>query len=105
MTQLAALGKLPEAKLFPSEVRPEAIRALSIKPIEAAYWIEILPALSARGRADLVEAIEDSLAKTRRAERWSRDAGWRGALRKLDRRYAGGRLLALRKRLLPGRSP
>jgi hypothetical protein len=104
MTQLAALGKLPEAKLFPSEVRPEAIRALSIKPIEAAYWIEILPALSARGRADLVEAIEDSLAKTRRAERWSRDAGWRGALRKLDRRYAGGRLLALRKRLLPGRS-
>ncbi len=101
MTQLVALGKLSEAQLFPREVRPETIRAISIKPIEAAYWIEIVPALAARGREDLVEAIRERLAETRRFERWSRDEGWKGRLRKLDRRFLGGRLLGLRRRIVP----
>ncbi|HTO75795.1 MAG TPA: hypothetical protein VMQ61_06930 [Thermoanaerobaculia bacterium] len=105
MTQLVALGRLEETPHFPNEVGAEAIRRLSIKPVEAYYWNEILPLLGARGREDLVAAIRERLAETRRFERWSRDEGWKGRLRKLDRRFLGGRLLELRKRMLPAGYP
>jgi len=105
MTQLVALGKLPEARHFRSEVRPEDIGAISIKPVEAPYWTEILPALEARGRGDLVTAIRERLSQTRRFERWTLDEGWKGRLRRLDRRFLGGRVLGLRKRLFPGGHP
>ena len=57
------------------------------------------PHLRGRGRDDLAAAIESKLDESRRLQRWHADAGWKGRLRRLDRRLLGGRLLAARRRL------
>ena len=98
MTQLLAIGELDRARHFPArDVSAENIRAVSIGPHEAAYWMETLPPLFAVGRIDLVAAIEERLAALRRAELWRSDRGWKGALRRLDRRFLGGRLSRARR--------
>ena len=100
MTELLAIGRLAGARHFPSEdVTPGAIHRISIAPVEAPYWEETIPELAARGRDDLVAAIRGKVAEARRVARWVSDAGWRGRVRRLDRRYLGGRLLAIRQRL------
>jgi hypothetical protein len=100
MTELVALGSLSRARHFPpGGVSPERIRAVPVGAPEVAYWEEVLPELAARGRDDLVAAIRAKLAESRRLIRWARDEGWRGRLRRLDRRLFGGQLLALSRRL------
>jgi hypothetical protein len=99
MTCLYALG-LQGARHFPPwEIRPEMIRAVAMGPNDASYWIDALPALAAKGRNDLVRAIEEKLDQVRRDEAWHRDAGWKGRLRRLDRRLFGGKMTDLRRRL------
>jgi hypothetical protein len=96
MTCLAALDLSPRAKQFPpGELQSEAIRAIAIGPHEEAYWHDALPALRSNGRRDLVSAVEEKLAECRRAEAWHRESGWKGRLRRFDRRVLGGRLLRL----------
>jgi hypothetical protein len=99
MTSLLAIGKLSGARLFPErEVRPERIRALSISEYNLDYWSDLLPLLGRLGRPDLAGAIEEKLEETRRAGRWHAGVGWKGRLRRLDRRFFGGGLLQLRRR-------
>jgi hypothetical protein len=100
MSSLLAIGKLDLARRFPSaEVTAEMIRAVTLGEFDVDYWTDFLPLLAASGRTDLSDAIAEKLEETRRFVRWSSDAGWRGGLRKLDRRYLGGRLLKMRQRL------
>ena len=100
MTQLLAIGRLEDARSFPHRnVSPERIRSIPIGRVEAQYYVEALPGLAQRGRGDLVAAIEAKLRETERLERWSAEAGLTGRLRRFDRRFLGGRLLALRRRL------
>ena len=100
MTALIALGKLSQARQFPvREVRPESIRAVPIGEHDADYWLDFLPLLAPQGRADLARAVEESLEESRRVRLWHADAGWRGRLRRLDRRLLGGSLVDLRRRL------
>jgi len=102
MTQLLAIGRLEDARSFPHrDVPPERIRSVPIGPVEAQYYVEALPGLAQHGRGDLVAAIEAKLRETARLERWSAEAGLTGRLRRIDRRFLGGRLLALRRRLSP----
>ena len=102
MTQLVAIGRLEEARSFPHhDVSPERIRSVPIGSVEAQYYVEALPGLAQRGRGDLVAAIEAKLQEIARLERWSADEDWKGRLRRLDRRFLGGRLVALRRRLSP----
>ena len=75
------------------------MRAVTIGEHDADYWRDLLPFLAARRRADLVEAIRETLEESRLLVRWSADTGWKGSLRRLDRRYLGGRLLRMRRRL------
>jgi hypothetical protein len=100
MTSLLAIGALDRARRFPHrDVVPERVRAVTIGEHDADYWRDLLPLLAERGRADLVDAIRVKLEESRVFVRWSADTGWKGSLRKLDRRYLGGRLLRMRRRL------
>jgi hypothetical protein len=98
MTALAGLGKLEEAREFPRRViGPADIEALSISPHYSAYWADVLPLLGPR--PDLARAVEAKLERARRDSGWFDDRGWKGAIRRLDRKLLGGRLLDLRRRL------
>ncbi|HEY1251817.1 MAG TPA: hypothetical protein VGH97_11555 [Thermoanaerobaculia bacterium] len=100
MTQLVAIGRLEEARSFPHrDVTPAMIRAVPVTPVDALYYGNLSEALAQRGRLDLVRALQEKLREMERLARWSVDAGWTGRLRRLDRRYLGGRLLALRRKL------
>lgn len=99
MTALVALGKLQDARLFPARgLTPELLRTARLDAHTAVYWDDCFPMLAKRGRTDLLDAIAEGRERTRRAALWSADAGWKGGLRRLDRRYLGGRLLKMRRR-------
>ena len=105
MTALVALGRLCDARLFPvQDVSPAMIAKVPIGPMYELYWTEVLPLLAQRGRFDLVEAIRSRLEEMAHLERWSQEEGWKGRLRRLDRRLFGGSLLKARQRLFPRRS-
>jgi hypothetical protein len=100
MTALLAIGKLEGALRFPARgVTPELLRAARLDEHTAVYWDDHLPLLGRRGHADLLAAIEEGRERTRGHARWEADEGFMGALRRLDRRYLGGRLLRIRRRL------
>ena len=100
MTALVALGKLEGARLFPARgVTPELLRRARLDELTEVYWDDFLPLLAQRGRTDLLDAIREGRERTRRDECWNADEGWKGSLRRLDRRYLGGRLLRMRRRL------
>jgi hypothetical protein len=67
-----ALGKLGDCPAFPlDDVDPEQVSALQIldeHPL--SYYAELLPALEARGRGDLVGAIENLITSYRPWSEW-----------------------------------
>ena len=100
MTALAGLGRLADAREFPMrDLGPEAIDAFSIGPHYAPYWRDILPLLREGKRDDLAAAVERQLAQADVEAKWFEDAGWKGKLRRADRRWLGGRLMTLRRAL------
>jgi hypothetical protein len=101
MVELLAIGALGRAARFPvSDVEPARILGIPIRSDEEDYWRDLLPALARIGRGDLVAAVREKLEEMRRYESWARDEGWKGRLRRLDRRFFGGRLVEARKKLL-----
>jgi hypothetical protein len=101
------LAGAPAAAFPPGLLEPEAVRAFPPDPHTAFFWRPLPPRLRQAGRNDLAEAIESKLAEMERVRAWTRDAGWRGRLRRLDRRYLGSALLGLRRAILhrPGSRP
>jgi hypothetical protein len=100
MTALVALGKLEDARLFPARgVTPELLRRARLDELTEVYWDDFLPLLEQRGRTDLLDAIREARERAGRDKSWNADEGWKGRLRRLDRRYLGGRLLRMRRRL------
>ena len=100
MTGLVALGRLADARTFRHrDVSPAMIRPMPMAAHDILFWKELLEPLDKRGRIDLVRAIEAKTEEARRLDHWARDAGWKGQLRKIDRRVLGGRLQELRRRL------
>lgn len=63
------------------------------------YWKELVPALESAGRSDLAAAVVAKIERCRLDRVRASDAGWKGRLRRFDRRYLGGRLLDARRRL------
>ncbi len=97
MTALAGHGKLAEAREFPQdELFPADLEAFAIPPHLTPYWRALLPLLRGK-RDDLATAVEVGLARAEREGEWFNDTGWKGGLRRLDRQFFGGRLLALRR--------
>ncbi len=104
MMELLAAGALADSETFPRDVTAEAIRNLpGVAPYRRLdyYWKPLVPAARRAGRPDLADAIQARLEINRIAEEWEQDRGWAGLLRRLDRRWLGGRALALRRRIAP----
>jgi hypothetical protein len=100
MTALAGLGRLADAREFPvRELSPDAIDAFPFGPHYAPYWRALLPLLRDGKRDDLAAAVERQLEDASRAGEWFQDAGWKGKFRRADRRWFGGRMMALRRAL------
>ena len=80
MVAILALGGSLAGGSFPaSDVRAEDLRAISIPLGPDYHWRYFLPLLASRGREDLVRAIRPKLRTV--------------ALRRMDRRWFGGRLV------------
>ena len=103
MTALVALGRLEEALRFPPDAFSlDAVRRVAIGPHDVGYWAEVLPALEARGRTDVVALVRAKLVDARREASWHHHEGWKGRLRRLDRRHLDGRLVELSRRIRRG---
>ena len=103
MTALAALGALDRFTAFGGK-RPtgEAIEAMTFgySPQHFEFsWAPILAILEERGERELARAVRRKIAASREIERWHRNAGWKGTVRRLDRRYLGGSLVKLSRAL------
>ncbi len=101
MIELLVIGRLGEARHFPRHVvEPAMIAPLHLNEyVIEDYWKELVPPLAAIGRSDLVEAIRAKMEQAGRQRLWASDAGWKGRLRRFDRRFLGGRLMAARRQL------
>jgi hypothetical protein len=61
------------------------------------FWDDLPGPLHAIGRSDLARATNAFLSRARRQRRWEEERGWRGRLRRLDRRYLAGALQRLKR--------
>ena len=99
---LAGVDRPPS---FPcGRVRAEDIDALPPIPSSprlSYYWWELMDVLRASGRSDIRDAIGRMIERQRRADAWTGDRGWKGALRRVDRKVLGGALLKARRRWAP----
>jgi hypothetical protein len=103
MIDLDLAGALAPPAPFPEEVDPGLLEDLRVPAATVPFWKNFPARLRARGRGGLAANVERLLEESRRQERWFEERGWKGTLRRVDRRYLGGRLLAARRRLGPGR--
>ena len=85
---LSEEGPFGAADLDVSLIQPRFL-----DPLSTGHWEPFAPALRAKGRADLAAAAEITLRNARRKLDWLDDRGWKGGLRRIDRRILGGRLL------------
>ena len=65
----------------------------------AAFWTDIAETFRSREKPDLAAAAEDFVRRAWVADAWRLDRGWRGALRRFDRRCLGSALLRTSRRL------
>ena len=103
MTALEAFGSMRAARQFPfSRVSREMLESVSVTPHVSDYWFDLVEPLRVAGRDDLIAVIRRKLEQAERSKRWLEDSGWRGRLRRVDRKITGGRIVGLRRRF--GRS-
>ncbi len=98
LCELLAVGAVSRASTFAvRDVTPDSIRRL--RTVEASAirrWVDLRREL--RDRADLCAAIDDWIGRLRTAAEWHAEGNWKGRLRRIDRAWLGGRLLARRRR-------
>ena len=102
MLALMIAGMLRPPAPFPRDARPEDVAALRVRPTAGHFWVPLREPLRAIGRRDLAEAIDRLESRRVRLEDWLLDRGWRGLLRRADRRLLGGLLLRVRRAWNPG---
>ncbi len=81
------------------DVTAAHLEGLALRPQLLTFWEDFPAALRRRGRDDLAGAAERLLREGRKRADWLRDRGWRGGLRRLDRRFLRGRLLDASRRI------
>jgi len=101
---LAALG--PSAAAGASfermDVTPAAIDRLrpGLHPwAVAGFWTDLADTFRSKDRSELAAAADRFVARARVADAWRLDRGWKGALRRFDRRFLGSRLLRTSRRV------
>jgi hypothetical protein len=101
---LLVLGRLDRAAGFSEEsVTPEAIRAMPWTLGLVEYWGELVGPLTAIGRVDLARAAQDRIRDARAFRAWRDEKDWKGAVKRLDRRYLGGLVTAVARAARKGR--
>jgi len=90
-----AIGKLDQAETFP--VRQITPTMLHVIHIDNAHLLgfsnQLIENLRAIGRQDLADGLAKLNDAYVRRSRWEKDLGWRGALRRFDKKYLGGFLI------------
>ena len=100
MIALLLVDRLAKAGPFRrGDVDPGLLEGLALPPQLLTFWEGFPAALRRRGRDDLARAAERLVSDGRRRADWFRDRGWRGGLRRFDRRFLGGRLLDASRRI------
>ena len=99
MVELLVANALDRATAFPvRRVTAEMIDAVEPAQIRTErFWSDLTGPLEAVGRADLARATNAFVSRARRQRQWEDHSGWRGRLRRLDRRYLAGALQRLRR--------
>jgi hypothetical protein len=104
------IAGIPESARSAFAVRSAGVNAIdrlrsSVTPSIPYFWTEIVECLEETGRAELAAAGRRLLERSRRAADWQAENGWRGSVRRIDRRYLRGALLGTSRmiRSLPGR--
>ena len=99
---LLVAGELDHAVTFP-DAPLEAAMIAAIQPANTHvfpyFWAELIEPLRAAGRPDLADAVATRCRDERAARAWHADSGWKGRLRRIDRRWFGGRMLRWRRNL------
>lgn len=97
---LLACGSLERATTFPPmPLDRTAVDAVPSSDRTRYYWEELIEGVRDTGRDDLVIALEARARREAAGQAWFEDRGWKGALRRADRRWFGGRLLEWRRRM------
>jgi len=95
MLGFLAIGKLDQAETFP--VRQITPTMLHVIHIDNAHLLgfsnQLIENLRAIGRQDLADGLAKLNDAYVRRSRWEKDLGWRGALRRFDKKYLGGCLI------------
>jgi hypothetical protein len=91
-------GLRPPAPFEPEDLAKDRLESLALEPQVVRFWEPFPEALRRRGRGDLAQAADALLGAARRREAWFENRGWKGRLRRIDRRLFGGRLLRARRR-------
>jgi len=92
MTELLALGKLSGCQAFPTnDVSRELLESIQItNGLQDCIYQELVEPLSSQSRMDLVEVIDAKSAQYHRQLAWEEERDWKGAVKRLDRRFLRG---------------
>lgn len=95
MLGFLAIGKLDQADTFPvRQITPPMLHVIHVDNAHLlGFAQELIEQLRAIGRHDLADGLAALNADYVERSRWEKDVGWRGAVRRFDRIYLGGRLL------------
>jgi hypothetical protein len=101
---LAALGPAAAAaaSFERTEIAPAAIDRLrpGLHPwAVAGFWTDLADTFRSKDRSELAAAADRFVARAGIADAWRLDRGWKGALRRFDRRFLGSRLLRTSRRV------
>ncbi len=99
MTELLAAGKLAECSTFPvKDVSASLLETVTFNfPFEEAFFVELIKPLTEIGRVDLVQVIRSKAAQYRKRVVWEQERDWKGAIKRVDRRYLRSGLFRLYK--------
>jgi hypothetical protein len=65
----------------------------------AAFWTDLVEVFRSRGQDELAAAAARFVRRARVANTWGHDRGWKGTLRRFDRRFLDSALLRTSRRL------
>lgn len=94
MLELLAVGKLNAAESFPTQhIDPDLLETIKIRDDYVAVWYEeLLAPLAASGHHAIAERIQGKLAAYEKLRAWEQEEDWKGAVKRLDRKYLRGTL-------------
>ena len=94
MTELLVVGKLASTEAFPvHDVSRDLLASIQItNELVDSFFCDLIAPLKAMGRLDLVEVIQIKSSQFRKQLTWQQERDWKGAVKRLDRRYLGSGL-------------